>query len=209
MTSGTITARSEVVGRVGSRSSVSASPAGAGPARARAAPSDARLVRRAQRGSESAAAQLFRRHWPGAWRAALAVTGSRAMADDVAQDAFERAFAALGRFDPSRPFAPWLHRIAVNRALDMIRQERRLVGLDAAPEAGTEGWEIEAGPDPEALAALAQLSPERRAVVVLRHLLDYHPPEIAAMLGLPLGTVNSRLARALAELRERLGGEHE
>ena len=54
------------------------------------------------------------------------------MADDVVQDAFERAFAALTRFDASRPFAPWLHRIVVNRSLDLLRSERRLVGLDSA-----------------------------------------------------------------------------
>jgi RNA polymerase sigma-70 factor (ECF subfamily) len=200
MTCGTIAAGCEVVRRVGS--SVSTPPAGAGSAR----PSDARLVRRAQRGSREAAALLFRRHWPAARRAALAVTGSEAMADDVAQDAFERAFAALERFDASRPFAPWLHRIAVNRALDLMRRERRLTGLDEAPEPAAPSGP-DTGPDPEALAALARLPPERRAVIVLRYLLDYAPPEIAAMLDLPLGTVNSRLARALAELRERLGDE--
>ena len=69
-------------------------------------PSDGELVRRARSGSRDAAGELFARHWPGAWRAARVVTGSRAMADDVAQDAFERAFAALRRFDErgrSRP----------------------------------------------------------------------------------------------------------
>jgi RNA polymerase sigma-70 factor, ECF subfamily len=166
--------------------------------------SDARLVRGAQRGSREAAGSLFARHWPRAWRAALAVTGRPALADDVAQDAFERAFARLQTFDASRPFAPWLHRIVVNRALDVLRQERRLVHVGDPPE-GTPAWDQPAVEDPEALAALAALAPERRAVVVLRHLLDYSPPEIAEMLDLPVGTVNSRLGRALAELRERLG----
>lgn len=121
------------------------------------------------------------------------------MAEDVTQDAFERAFAALGRFDERRPFAPWLHRIVVNRALDLVRAERRLVGLDDA--AALEAWTPDGGGDREALAALAALSAERRAVVVLRHLLGYTPPEIAAILGVPVGTVNSRLGRALTELR--------
>jgi RNA polymerase sigma-70 factor (ECF subfamily) len=166
-------------------------------------PSDERLVRRAQGGSRDAAARLFAAHWPRAWRAALAVTGRREMADDVAQDAFERAFARLVTFDASRPFAPWLHRIVVNRALDVLRQERRLVLVGEPPEPGP-AWAEEAE-DPEALAALAGLPAERRAVVVLRHLLDYTPPEIAEILEIPEGTVNSRLARALAELREQLG----
>jgi RNA polymerase sigma-70 factor (ECF subfamily) len=171
-------------------------------------PSDARLVRRAQRGSREAAAALFARHWPAAHRAALAVTGSAASAEDVAQDAFERAFAGIGGFDARRPFAPWLHRIVVNRALDLLRRERRLVGLDAVEEpGGPDPWD--GAEDPIALRAVAALDPDRRAVVVLRYLLDYRPPEIAEMLGIPVGTVNSRLGRALAELRDRLeaGGE--
>jgi RNA polymerase sigma-70 factor (ECF subfamily) len=167
------------------------------------APGDPVLVRRARAGSREAAAELFARHWPAAWRAALAVTGRRAMADDVAQDAFERAFAALSRFDERRPFAPWLHRIVVNRALDLVRAERRLVGLDAAAGVGVPFDAPEPG-DTEALRALAGLSAERRVVVTLRHLLGYAPPEIAEILGVPVGTVHSRLGRALAELRAAL-----
>jgi RNA polymerase sigma-70 factor (ECF subfamily) len=169
-------------------------------------PGDAALVRRAQRGSREAGAALFARHWEAARRAALAITGRPATADDVAQAAFVRAFAALDRFDADRPFAPWLHRIVVNGALDHLRAERRLVPMADPPEpAAPEGPGGAA--DAEALAALARLSPERRAVVVLRHLLDYRPPEIAEVLGLPLGTVNSRLARALVDLRRLLEGE--
>lgn len=165
--------------------------------------SDAVLVRRAQKGSREAAAGLFERYWPQAWRAALAVTGSHASADDVAQDAFERAFSCLAGFDASRPFGPWLHRIVVNRAIDVLRRDRRRATLESeAREFSSSGSDD--APDPLALAALAELSTERRVVVVLRHLLDFTPPEIAEMLGVPVGTVNSRLGRALAELRERL-----
>lgn len=162
-------------------------------------------MRRAQDGSRDAAATLFARHWARARRAALAVTGSDAAADDVAQDAFERAFAGLSRFDASRPFGPWLHRIVVNRAIDLARRDRRLVRLDHAPPEALAAWEADASGDPAVLEALAALSPERRAVIVLRHLLDYRPPEIAEILGVPVGTVNSRLGRALDEMRDRLG----
>src|ERR687885_2550086 len=92
---------------------------------------DARLVELARTGSREAAAELFSRHWPAAWRAAYGITGRREMADDVAQDAFERAFAALARFDERRPFGPWLYRIVVNRCLDLLRTERRMVAGDA------------------------------------------------------------------------------
>src|SRR5207237_10730912 len=112
------------------------------------------------------------RHWRPAWRAAYAITGRRELADDVAQDAFERAFAALSRFDERRPFAPWLHRIVANRCLDLLRAERRLVG-DAELE------RLEArdpgGGDTELLEGVAGLSLQRRVVVVLRYGLGYPP----------------------------------
>jgi RNA polymerase sigma-70 factor, ECF subfamily len=162
--------------------------------------SDAKLVELARRGSRDAAAELFARHWRPAWRAAYALTGRRDMADDVAQDAFERAFAALGRFDERRPFAPWLHRIVVNRCLDLLRSERRLVAGDVDLERLE--WRDVHGGDRELLAAVASLSLQRRVVIVLRYGLGYPPSAIAALLGIPAGTVNSRLARALDELRE-------
>jgi RNA polymerase sigma-70 factor (ECF subfamily) len=93
--------------------------------------SDARLVQLARRGSREAAAELLSRHWRSAWRAAYVLSGRRELADDVAQDAFERAFAALARLDERRPFGPWLHRIVINRCLDLLRTERRLVAGEA------------------------------------------------------------------------------
>lgn len=161
--------------------------------------SDAKLVELARRGSRDAAAELFTRHWRPAWRAAYALTGRRDMADDVAQDAFERAFAALGRFDESRPFAPWLHRIVVNRCLDLLRSERRLVAGES--DLDRLEWHDVRGGDRELLAAVAGLSLPRRVVIVLRYGLGYPPSAIAALLDIPTGTVNSRLARALDELR--------
>jgi RNA polymerase sigma-70 factor (ECF subfamily) len=169
-------------------------------------PTDSVLVDRARNGSREAAGELFERHWPGAWRLAAAVTGRRDMADDIAQDAFERAFAALTRFDLSRPFAPWLHRIVVNRALDLIRSERRLVGLDAAGQMTASDPRGSTAGDRELLEAVAELSPQRRVVVVLRYGLGYSPSDIAGILDLPVGTVHSRLARALEDLRQPKAG---
>jgi RNA polymerase sigma-70 factor (ECF subfamily) len=157
---------------------------------------DADLVARARGGSREAAAELFERYWGAAWRAAYAVTGRRAMADDVAQDAFERAFAALGRFDERRPFGPWLHRIVVNRALDLLRSERRLVGDVVEAE-----WVDVRDGDVALLDAVSALPLQRRVVVVLRFGLGLTPSAIADVLGVPVGTVSSRLARALDQLR--------
>jgi RNA polymerase sigma-70 factor, ECF subfamily len=169
-------------------------------------PPDAVLVSRARDGSRDAAGALFDRHWPGAWRLAAAVTGRRDMADDVVQDAFERAFAALTRFDTSRPFAPWLHRIVVNRSLDLLRSERRLVGLDSAGQLIAPDPGEEPAGDRALLEAVTGLSAQRRVVVVLRYGIGYSPAEIASLLELPVGTVHSRLARALDDLRHPATG---
>jgi RNA polymerase sigma-70 factor (ECF subfamily) len=125
------------------------------------------------------------------------------MADDIAADAFERAFAALGRFDEGRPFVPWLHRIVVNRALDLLRAERRLVGGEPSFDPPDES-SAEAGGDRALLEAVAGLPLQRRVVVVLRYGIGLGPDEIAQVLDLPSGTVHSRLARALEQLRAQV-----
>lgn len=166
-------------------------------------------MRGAQAGSTSDLEALFRAHWPRAYRAAYLVVHDAAAAEDIAQEAFLAAVRALGGFDRRRPFGPWLHRIVVNRAIDWSRARalRRELGdelgevRDASPQAA-------ASPLSEGVvAALAELSPEQRAVIVLRYLLEYTPGEIAKVLELPRGTVNSRLRRGLDELAERLGEE--
>jgi RNA polymerase sigma-70 factor (ECF subfamily) len=160
-----------------------------------------RLVREAQVGSSAAMAELYSLHWRRAYRAAYLVVHDAAAAEDVAQDAFLAAVDALDRFDRRRPFAPWLHRIVVNRALDWARREALRRRVDTAESV------FEPLPPPEEvggemIAALKELPAEQRAVVVLRHLLEYTPGEIASMLDLPRGTVNSRLRRGLDRLRE-------
>jgi len=166
------------------------------------------LVRAAQRGDGPALEELFRRHWPRAHRAALLVVGDAAAAEDIAQEAFLAAVRALDRFDRRRPFGPWLHRIVVNRAIDWARARtlRRELATGAAPEPPAP--DRPESPHAGALAAaLAELGPEHRAVVVLRYLLEYTPGEIAALLDLPRGTVNSRLRRGLDRLETALREE--
>jgi RNA polymerase sigma-70 factor (ECF subfamily) len=155
-------------------------------------------VRAAQGGSASALEALFRLHWPRAYRAAYLVVHDEAAAEDIAQEAFLAAIRNLDRFDRRRPFGPWLHRIVVNRAIDwtrarQLRGESELVDAPAREQEPLDG---------SLLAALAALPPDHRAVIVLRHLLEYTPGEIAELLGLPRGTVNSRLRRGLDSLRE-------
>jgi RNA polymerase sigma-70 factor (ECF subfamily) len=158
-------------------------------------------LRAARAGSASDLEALFRAHWPRAYRAAFLVVHDAAAAEDIAQEAFLAAVRALDRFDRRRPFAPWLHRIVVNRAIDWsrsraLRAEAELVDVHAA---AAHAAELSDG----TIQALAALSPEHRAVIVLRYLLEYTPGEIAELLELPRGTVNSRLRRGLDQLKER------
>ena len=159
------------------------------------------FVRAAQRGSASAIEALFRLHWPRAYRAAFLVVHDSGAAEDIAQEAFLAAVRNLDRFDRRRPFGPWLHRIVVNRAIDWTRA-RALRGETELPETLAAAADRPSALDGSVLAALGALPPEHRAVIVLRHLLEYTPGEISELLGLPRGTVNSRLRRGLDSLKE-------
>jgi RNA polymerase sigma-70 factor (ECF subfamily) len=170
-------------------------------------------VRGAQAGTASDFEALFRVHWPRAYRAAYLVVHDAGAAEDLAQEAFLAAVRALDRFDSGRPFGPWLHRIVVNRAIDWVRARalRREVGAGEAIEhfAGEERQNTAAPLPADVVAALASLSPEHRAVVVLRYVLEYTPGEIARILELPRGTVNSRLRRGLDVLQDAVGPREE
>jgi RNA polymerase sigma-70 factor (ECF subfamily) len=163
-----------------------------------------RLVREVQRGSTEALEELFRREWPRAYRAAYLVVHDAPAAEDIAQEAFLAAVRAIDRFDRRRPFGPWMHRIVVNRAIDVTRARSLRREVDSAAASA-----MEAPPDPpsaplpeELVSGLAGLSAEHRAVVVLRFVFDYTPGEISRALDMPRGTVNSRLRRALDRLGE-------
>ena len=158
-------------------------------------------VRGAQAGNASDFEALFRAHWPFAYRAAYLVVHDTAAAEDIAQEAFLAAVRNLDRFDRRRPFGPWLHRIVVNRAIDWSRR-RQLRGEVELHDAPVEQSGGDVGS--ETVAAMQRLSPEHRAVIVLRHLLGYTPGQIAKILDLPRGTVNSRLRRGLDELKDEL-----
>jgi RNA polymerase sigma-70 factor (ECF subfamily) len=122
-----------------------------------------------------------------------------------------QAVRDIERYDARRPFAPWLHRIVVNRSLDLLRRRDRrpesALGepeLDSLAVQADERW---AGP---AVAALAQLEPDDRAAVVLRHVFGYSAREIGRMLDMPHATVRTRLRRSLMRVRavlELQGGD--
>jgi RNA polymerase sigma-70 factor (ECF subfamily) len=167
--------------------------------------SERSLIAGALRGSEADLEALFRRYWPRAYRAAYLIVHDHAAAEDIAQEAFLSAVRHLDRFDRQRRFGPWLGAIVANRAIDWARARsaRRESGIEP-PETAAAAQAPPGRYSEEVLAGLAALSPEHRAVVVLRYVLEYTPGEIARALELPRGTVNSRLRRGLDALEERL-----
>ena len=168
---------------------------------------DTELIVLVREGSSDAAGVLFDRYWEFAWKSAYAITADRSLADDAAQEAIQRAFAALHRFDETRPFGPWLKRIAVNRAIDLLRRSGRLVALDDGVETSPARGLDDDGIVWAVADAVAGLGTSKRVVVVLHYWLDLPLDEIAGVLGIPVGTVASRLSRALGELRSVLEDE--
>jgi RNA polymerase sigma-70 factor (ECF subfamily) len=165
------------------------------------------LLARARRGDVGAFEEVVKRHQRRVYGVALRIVRSHALADDVAQEAFLRAWRHLDRFDTGRPFAPWVCRIAANLALNHVRSPR--AREDPLPEDGPEPPATAADPlrsvlESEAQAvlerALEELPPEQRAVFVLRAVEEMSYREIAEALEVSPGTVMSRLFRA----RERL-----
>jgi RNA polymerase sigma factor (sigma-70 family) len=169
------------------------------------------LVRRARGGEVSAYEELVRMYQGIAHRTAYLITGQAAEAEDAAQQAFIKAYRALGRFDPDRPFRPWLLRIVGNEA----RNLRRSTGRRAAMELAVALQPEDPAPSPEQeamvrerreslLRVLDGLPEADRRVIALRYFLDLSEAEMAGILAVAPGTVKSRLSRALARLRASL-----
>ena len=171
------------------------------------------LVERARQGDLGAFESLVRAHQDIAFRTACLVTGSATHAEEAAQDAFVKAWRALGRFRPGAPFRPWLLAIVANEARNRRRAAGRRAGL--ALRAAAERPSGDAAPSPEAallggvrreglLEALAALDERDRTVLACRYLLELSEEETAAALGCRRGTVKSRASRALGRLRDEI-----
>jgi RNA polymerase sigma factor (sigma-70 family) len=177
---------------------------------------EAGLVRRAQAGDASAYGELVTMHQGAAFRVAYLLLGSAVDAEDAAQEGFVRAYLALARFRAGEPFRPWLLQVVGNEARNRRRALGRRAGvLDRAIRAVRGDAAAGIAPSPEHVllageshaevrAALGHLREEERLVVECRYLLELSEAETAAALGVPAGTVKSRLHRGLARLREEL-----
>jgi RNA polymerase sigma-70 factor (ECF subfamily) len=175
-------------------------------------PEDSFLIARARQGDLRAFEEIVRLYQRRVYGVALRIVRAHDVADDVAQEAFVRAWRSLDRFEIGRPFGPWVCRIAANLAVNHVRSPR------AREEGLPEGHAETRGDDPGPLAAVldaeaqrvlddavGELPLEQRAVFVLRAVEEMSYQEIAAALGISPGTVMSRLFRARERLARALG----
>ncbi len=162
-----------------------------------------------QPGSEADFERLYKNSYRRILGTLVTMLRDRAAAEDCTQDAFERAFRAWGSWRPDAPAEAWLHRIAINVAINGQRRERlqevgallRRVGRPAAPADPADLAERS-----DLVVALRKLPPKQAAAIVLRHYHGYSNREIAISLDVPERTVASRLAAARARLQKLLEG---
>lgn len=178
---------------------------------------DAALVRRVIQGDHAALGQLYDRHGARVYAIALAILNDVGRAEDVTQDVFMTLWTQPDRYDPAvGRFAPWFYRVARNRAIDVFRQRRREIMPDEPAI-----FDLMIGPSGESpaddavqnseaarvRAALRQLPDEQRALIELAYFGGYTQTQMADQLGIPLGTVKTRVRTGLRRLRELLDGE--
>lgn len=170
---------------------------------------DVEQVRAVLAGDREAFAFLVRRHQDKVRGLCLALLQRPSEADDAAQDVFLKAYRHLGRFRQDAAFSTWIHRIAHNHCLDLLKQRARRAGesLDALLEKGDQVLFFPEKPAPaetgEALALLGQLSPVHRTVLTLREVQGFSYEEMARVMGSTVDSVKARLRRARRALLEK------
>jgi RNA polymerase sigma-70 factor, ECF subfamily len=180
--------------------------------------SDEDLVRRAAGGDRSAFTLLMERHERRVYNLCLRMVGDLDDASDATQDAFLTAYRKLSSFRGEAAFTTWLHRVAINASYDLLRKRGRAPVLASSKDHAVEDERIEPAPDHadettgaiEVQRALLAIPEEFRAALVLHDAQDVPVQEVADILGVPVGTVKSRLHRGRVALARALGvGEPE
>lgn len=176
---------------------------------------DAALLARIRRGDAAAFEELVEQNGRSLYRLALGMLGNEADAEDAVQETLAGAFEGIGRFRGEASIRTWLARILVRQAARVRRKKRSGIGTILRLWGGQlDEGQHPAGPSPagqverqmDVTAMLQSLSEEHRAVMVLREFEGMSYDEMAAALGVPRGTVESRLHRARQELKRRFEG---
>jgi RNA polymerase sigma-70 factor (ECF subfamily) len=149
--------------------------------------------------------ELYEREYRSVYRTVRSMVFDPTLAEDLSQEAFVRAYRSREKYRPTGPVGAWLHRIAVNVTISHLRREKlaRIIGPKLLVGPGTGGYErVEARTLLE--KGLARLSPKVRAAVVLHYFHGYTRDEVGKILGIPSGTVASRIAKAMVVMRDEL-----
>jgi len=189
----------------------------------KSAVTDKTLAAQAAAGQQRAFRELLKRYEKPVFSLVYRMVRDSALAEDLAQEAFMRAFGAIKSYNPNYKFSSWIFKIANNLVIDYLRKKRlQTVSIHGSPNAVTEDEQARTSLDPESReerpdtyvenvelgseieAAIAQLRPEYRAVTLLRHVEGYSYQEIANIMELPLGTVKTYIHRARLELKSAL-----
>ena len=184
------------------------------------------LAAKAAKGHQGAFRELLERYERPVFSLIYRMVRDRALAEDLAQEAFIRAFKAIGSYNPSYKFSSWMFKIANNLTIDHLRRKRiETVSIHGSPHATTGEEEaqtrliVESGDErPDAYVenrelgtqiehAIGALRPEYRTATLLRHVEGYSYEEIAQIMELPLGTVKTYIHRARIELKALLSVE--
>jgi RNA polymerase sigma-70 factor (ECF subfamily) len=178
---------------------------------------EAEAIARLKQGDIGGLAALVRKYQVQAVRAAFLITRDRALAEDVVQEAYLRAYERIEQFDSGRPFGPWFLRSVVNDAIKAASHRERWVSLEASDGAEAVMADLLAHPNPgpadlvetadirrAVWEALGTLPPTQRAAAVLRYYLGLSEAEVAEELACPPGTVKWRLHAARKRLRRLL-----
>ena len=178
---------------------------------------DLRLIRQCLNGQPQAFGGLVQRYQDRLYNTVYRLVDNQEDAFDVVQETFINAYTSLANFKGDSQFFTWLYRIAINTAISHKRKQRGTLSIDAGrngeagmePHDGSEtsrpGHAMERAEEEKRIQkALSQLSPEHRVVLVLKDMDEMKYEQIAETLGVPIGTVRSRLHRARQELRDIL-----
>ena len=183
---------------------------------------EARLIERALAGDDQAFAELLKRYRQPLYHMIFKMVHNKEEAEDLVQEAFIKAFKALGSFNEEYAFSTWLYKIAVNNCIDYLRKKRLQTFSYDKPMEMKDGAlrreyaDYEPTPDNRLLSAeksriinraIDELPPKYRTVIVLRHREEYSYEDIAEKLNLPLGTVKARIFRAREMLKRKLKGK--
>ncbi|OKP92412.1 RNA polymerase sigma factor [Paenibacillus sp. P32E] len=156
--------------------------------------------------SEERAREMFKEHSSYIYGVALMITNHRVLADDITQETFLRAFAKFNLYDDTKALRPWLYRITVNTARNMLRKKSRKQLFTGIPEVDAEDsaelMAIQSENKQLLWLAVSRLSLKQREVVTLHYYVGLPLPETALALSVPLGTCKSRLHAALKKLRQ-------